>query len=276
MSDDIAMTLASSWTVFQQVLESDRQFQGLGLPRGWYLRFHYWGRWCDRRQQSPPVEMVTARLLEHRVTFPLSFAYAGMARGILLDREYQLADALGFVPRTVVDLGANIGLGALYLHCQFPEAQMVCVEPDPRNLPLLRQTLMLNRVPAQVIEGAIGVTSGRLNLRFGQNPACSALETSPMHRLDQQVAVTVQTMPDLLTALGWDHLDLLKIDIEGTEDELLSQNNDWLQRVRAIVLEIHPNTTAETIASYLQPYGFHLTRHGHGQEPVYLAMRSPS
>jgi FkbM family methyltransferase len=270
------MTLASSWTVFQQVLESDRQFHRLGLPRGWYLRFHYWGRWCDRRQQVPPIETLRATVLGQPVTFPLSFAYAGMAKGILLDQEYHLAPHLGFTPRTIVDLGANIGLGALYLHCQFPQAHLACVEPDPRNLPLLRQTLDLNGIPARVIEGAVGSTGGSLNLRFGKNPACSALETSPMHQLEQQVVVTVQTLPQLLSDLGWEDLDLLKIDIEGTEDELLSQDNQWLDRVRAIVLEIHPNTTPAAIGRYLQPYGFHLTRHSHGREPVYLALRSPA
>lgn len=267
------MNLTASWKGFWQVLEDDRQFRSLGLPQGWYVWFHYRGRLEYRLRRPFQVDLIQAQMLDRSVAFPLSFPYTGMAKGILLDQEYTLRNRLPFQPKRVLDLGANIGLGALSLYCQFPTAEFVCVEPDPRNHPLLQQTLTLNQISAHVIDCAVGPTPGVLNLRFGTDPTCSALETSPMHELEQTVPITVKTVPEILNQVGWDAVDLLKIDIEGTEDDLLAQHNQWLHRVGAIVLEIHPNTTPERIQSYIEPFGFHLQRHSHGREPVYLATR---
>ena len=43
--------------------------------------------------------------------------------------------------------------------------------------------------------------------------------------------VNIPSMPmtQILNSLGWDSVDLLKIDIEGAEDELLSVDNQWLK-----------------------------------------------
>src|SRR5262249_12200769 len=40
---------------------------------------------------------------------------------------------------TIVDCGANIGLTALYLASAYPNARILCVEPDPANFALLQR-----------------------------------------------------------------------------------------------------------------------------------------
>jgi hypothetical protein len=56
--------------------------------------------------------------------------------------------------------------------------------------------------------------------------------------------------------LGWNSLDLLKIDIEGYEAELLSKNADWLSVTREIVGEAHHGYTNEDLRNDLGRYGF--------------------
>ena len=268
------MNIVSSWKTFQKTLEEDRQFVNLGLPNWWYVLFHYRGRLEDRLNLPYHVDLIQANLGNKKISFPLSFPYASVAKGILLEQEYSLKKVLSFEPQTILDLGANIGLGSLHLSYQFPQAKFVCVEPDPRNLSLLKQTINLNQIPAKIFDCAVGATTGEFKLRFDRNPTCSALETSPMHQLAKTVTVEVKTIPDILQQTDWEAIDLLKIDIEGVEDELLSINNSWLKKVKAIILEIHPNTSPEKILSYLKPYGFNLQRHRQGREPVYLATKS--
>lgn len=270
------MTLRESWAVFQRIARRDQIFTQLGLPRGWYLRFHYWGRLCDRLHLDFPIETVTAKIFEKSIKFPLSAPYGCIAEGVFVDRQYQVVEQLNHTPGTILDLGANIGLGALYLHCQFPGAAIACVEPDPRNLPLLRETLDLNQIPATVIDAAVGGTPGQFNFVCYHQPGYSRLEHLLTHLPANNISVTVYTIPDILSRLGWTQIDLLKIDIEGAEEELLSQNNDWLTRVGAIILEIHNNTTPEAIASYLEPYGFQLMKQPIDSEPIYLAQRIKS
>lgn len=267
------MTLRESWAVFQRIARRDQIFTQLGLPRGWYLRFHYWGRLCDRLHLNFPVEIVAAKILNRSVKFPLSAPYACIAVGVFAEQQYQISDQLNDTPRTILDLGANIGLGTLYLQCQFPDAAIACIEPDPRNLPLLRQTLDLNQISATVIDAAVGGTSGKFNLVCDHQPGYSSFEHLLTHLPANVVSVNVYTIPSILSKLGWTQIDLLKIDIEGAEEELLSHNNDWLTQVGAIILEIHNNTTPEAIASYLKPYGFQLMQQPIDSEPIYLAQR---
>ena len=72
---------------------------------------------------------------------------------------------------------------------------------------------------------------------------------------------------------GWNDVDLVKIDIEGTEEALLTQNNSGLARTTTLILEIHPSCSPAAIADAISHYGFDLRRHGMGRKPVYVATR---
>lgn len=267
------MSLASSICVFREILDEDAQLSRLGAKRGTLLRLHYQGRWEFRRGFEPRCRRLRFQQFGRLVDLELSAPYEGTFKGIFLDQEYACSELMTAPPARILDLGANIGMGSVHFCCQFPTAEFLCVEPDPRNLRLLERNLKANAVPFSIVHAAVGAAPGTLNLRFGDNPTCSALESSPMHDLRETIAVSVTTVPELLAKAKWDSVDLVKMDIEGSEDELLSKTSGWLSRVGALVLEIHPSTTAEKIASYLAPFGFRLQRLGHGREPVYFALR---
>ena len=57
--------------------------------------------------------------------------------------------------------------------------------------------------------------------------------------------------------LGLERIDLLKIDVEGSEAEILRgiEDADW-SRIAQIAAEIHDDANAETIASMLGERGF--------------------
>ena len=63
--------------------------------------------------------------------------------------------------------------------------------------------------------------------RNGCSPSSESPKSSA-HRL----RVRQFTVPELLLALGWEGIDVLKIDIEGYEKTLFHGNNAWLSRVR--------------------------------------------
>ena len=268
------MNLASSLRVLGQTMSESRAFHGLGLPPYWFFCFHYRGRFNDRRSRPAPEQPIELRYRGRSLRFPLTPSYACALKGIFLDDEYALAEVLGRAPRRILDLGANIGMAAAALASQFPEAEFLLVEPDPRNLERLEKTVRWNGLSAEIVGSAVASSAGRLRLRIGQDPTCSALETSAMHILPETVEVEVCTVSQLLARAGWDAVDLVKIDIEGTEEEILTKNNDWLARTQALVLEIHPACRPEKITSILGGFGLHLRRHRSGREPVYVATRT--
>ncbi|OWY59180.1 hypothetical protein B7486_75970, partial [cyanobacterium TDX16] len=72
-------------------------------------------------------------------------------------------------PRTVLDLGANIGLTSLWFHQRWPEARFVLVEPDPANVVLARRNLDTNGVLGMVLAAAVGPEAG--SARFASDAA---------------------------------------------------------------------------------------------------------
>jgi FkbM family methyltransferase len=258
-------------------IHDDRSFHALGVPYGWYLRCHYQGRLNDRLRRPHPFRRLTLDMAGRKISLKLSEPYMGALKGIFIDREYDCSKQIGFAPTFVLDVGANIGFGSIYLSTIFPSATFALVEPDPRNIGPLKENLSLNGMDGiAIIQAAVGPTNGTLNLQCGADPTCSTLEGTSMHNNEHAVPVQVLSMPEVLKKLGWPQVDLMKVDIEGAEEMLLASNTDWLRVVRAILIEIHPNTTFERICAYLSPYGFTLSRLGSGREPVYFGVRQPA
>jgi FkbM family methyltransferase len=267
------MNVLKSLREFGRVLREDAAYRRLGRPFGWSLLFHYRGRWYDRMGTDMPLERVGFRIGGHALEFELNASSFGPFKGVFIEREYDCLSALARPPKRVLDLGGNVGFGSVFFSRAFPEASIAVVEPDPRNVRVLRRNLEANGVKATIVDGAIGPEEGAVKLRFGDDPACSSLVGTGMHDHPHSVEVAVTTVPRVMEKAGWDHVDLVKIDIEGTEEDLLARNNAWLGCVDAIILEIHPNTTPAKLNGYLAPYSFELARFGSGHEPVYFARK---
>ena len=163
-----------------------------------------------------------------------------------------------FNAKRIIDLGANIGLAALYFHCRYPDAHIACVEPSPGNLSVLRRVVALNTLPVTIFQCAIGPESGSTLFYETDNPTCC---NTLGNRNDNSERITVQqiTIPEIMDLLRWDLIDILKIDIEGYERILLRSNAHWLSRVSCIVGEIHEGYSFADLRADLAPFGFRLT-----------------
>lgn len=185
----------------------------------------------------------------------------GVDRGTLADIfERRLYDVSATGVKRVLDLGANIGAATLFFASRFPEAEFACVEPFPGNRAVLREAIKLNGIRATVFEGAVGTEAGESDLHLGGTPDSFSL--TPAAASAQRLRVRQFTVPELLAALGWDEIDLLKIDIEGYEKTLFRGNNAWLSRVRLIVGEAHGHVGygIDDVRADLEPLGFQVTR----------------
>ena len=74
----------------------------------------------------------------------------------------------------------------------------------------------------------------------------------------EYVEVDMLSVPALMQRIGWQEVDLLKIDIEGSEAEVLGGRPPWLKAVRCIIGEGHFGVgyTIETCRRDLEPMGF--------------------
>jgi FkbM family methyltransferase len=135
-------------------------------------------------------------------------------------------------PRTVIDLGANVGLTSLWLSSRYPVEQLVAVEPSSSNVAVLRRNLSGHN--ANVIHAAVGPGDG--SIAFTENAQSHLGRVGGHGGSVRQVSMRTvldEFPPDVM-------VDLLKVDIEGSEGQLFSGDLTWLRRVRAIIIEIHP------------------------------------
>ena len=110
--------------------------------------------------------------------------------------------------------------------------------------------------------------SGRSRLGIEPFYGKSSLEGTQLHSPQGFVDVTTRRIPEILDELGWRSVDLVKMDVEGMERDILADCGDWISRVGLIVLEVHGNTSAAELSSFLRPHGWTLERLGSHEEPT--------
>lgn len=168
-------------------------------------------------------------------------------------RYYELG--LSYNPETILDLGANIGLTAVYFGRVFPAAKIACVEPISGNVNVLRRNLELNGIAATVFEAAIDPDDGELQMEmhtydFGHKVATSDSLPSKL------VPCRAVSVPGIMKQMAWERIGLLKVDIEGHERILFSRNCDWVHAVDAICMECHPGFDRAEMVVLARDYGF--------------------
>lgn len=155
---------------------------------------------------------------------------------VFVKREYatpHLPDS----PRLIIDGGANVGYASIYFANRFPSAKIYAIEPEKSNY----QTLILNTQAYQNIEpiqAALWPSNTQLSI-VNPNAEKYAIQVSS-DDLESNKVVEGVTLMHLFTRAKSQRIDILKLDIEGSEKELFESDADvWLMRTTSIVIELH-------------------------------------
>jgi FkbM family methyltransferase len=140
-------------------------------------------------------------------------------------------------PPLILDLGANIGLAALYFAKNWPAAHIISVEPDRENFLMMGENLDgLRNVHA--VNAAVASEDGAVRI---VDPGASfwALRTelAPPDAADTVPAMSIESL--IKFAPPNCRPFIAKIDIEGFESDLFSQNTDWVKSFPIIIIELH-------------------------------------
>jgi FkbM family methyltransferase len=162
---------------------------------------------------------------------------------ILVDEVYALVLRRIRECRTIIDLGANIGLASLYFAVHYPQATIVPVEPHPGNYEMLIKNLqgLLASGRCRPLRAAIWSEERPLvaDPRKPLDGYNAFAVCEPRQELEASPRIAGVTIPKILRDSNWDRVDLVKMDIEGAEIEVFRGNPDWLAKVRAIAIEFH-------------------------------------
>lgn len=164
------------------------------------------------------------------------------------DGEYAMN--LAFTPKTVLDIGGNIGGFTVWAKEQWPDARVIAYEPHPDNAATFRlNTKSLTGV--ELIEAALtGSRFGSISLIEGDYPGCHSI-SMPVG----ETSIEVKCFP----AASAQSAEFVKIDTEGSELDIL-QGLD-LSETKVVVLEYHRAKDRHDISSLLSARGFQEVEH---------------
>jgi FkbM family methyltransferase len=172
-----------------------------------------------------------------------------------------------------VDIGANIGYFSLIAAGLVGKnGQVIAIEPIPRTHDLLRANIELNGfTQVRAEQYALGTSIGSLELHLPPPEAhrdylVTGLEIPGWSSL----AVQCTTIDEAFSSWKMPRIDLIKIDVEGSEPQVISGGRSVLSsgRVRALICEISGvhlarwNMSSQTIIDDLASLGFRHARLG--------------
>lgn len=158
----------------------------------------------------------------------------GLFCEIFIDSPYspeQYADVT-----TILDLGANVGVSALYFRLLYPDARIHSFEPDPANVEQLRHNA---RYLGDVTIHEYAVSGENGEISFYIDPHRGSSSSTQKHRdRQQEIIVETKTLESLFEELALDKVDILKFDIEGSEEAVFT-NFRKFDKIRFLFGEIH-------------------------------------
>lgn len=180
---------------------------------------------ATRRVNRPLTLSVAGPTDRLRFTVPDHAAFKVMGE-IFCDGEY--AVDLPSAPRSILDLGSNIGASVLFFRLAYPDARIVAIEPSPNLVGLLRRNT--RDLDVEVRDVAVAAESGPLTFY----EATESWAGSTTSAVGEPIEVTAVAFDDLLA----EDFDFIKIDIEGAEFEILADSSR-IAGVSTIIGEIH-------------------------------------
>ena len=157
---------------------------------------------------------------------------------IFIRSEYDFA--VRRQPKVIVDAGANIGLASIYFANKYPEARIISVEPELGNFRVLEKNAASypNIVP---VRAAVWKENTKINVvdpglgewAFMTHEKGAGAPGQVMQEVD------AMTIDRIVENHKLDHIDILKIDVEGAECEIFENPSAWIDRVDSMIVELH-------------------------------------
>jgi len=236
-----------------------RSIQNLGA--GAFARY-----WWHQKSKLPRTGVfnLTSRYAPYPLQCRAGTSDIDVFKHIYVLREYAFLDELKN-PSLIIDCGANVGMSSAYFLARFPEARVIAIEPDPGNYQQLVHNTAHDDERVKAIQA--GVWSKQVGLKFvdtafgdGRAWAIGVEEALPGEPVD----INAVSIPQILANEPADQrISLLKIDIEGAELPLFSENaGDWLGRVDNLVIELHGPECEQVFYDAIKPFDFEITPSG--------------
>ena len=185
----------------------------------------------DSRQMKFNILKEEYNLVIREGTSDLSVFYQ-----VFVDDNYKYSYAKD--PQIILDIGANVGYTSIYYAKLFPKSKIYCLESDPENYKILLKNIEKypNITPCN---GALYSRDTILSI-YDPNLGEWGLQVSETEN-NTNKKVQAYSFNSLLKLWELENtiIDVLKIDIEGSEKELFEGDVGFLNSVDLMIIETH-------------------------------------
>jgi FkbM family methyltransferase len=144
----------------------------------------------------------------------------------------------------VWDVGANFGLHCVTLKLLRPDLRIIAFEPAPEQAARIIENAALNGVSLDILTMGLGAYSsiGRLYIMRKGNPGMTTFSPWSKVSYDMHLQAQIETGDRLIELEIVPYPYLLKVDVEGAEEEVFKGLNKTLSgdRVRRVIFEGGP------------------------------------
>ena len=150
-----------------------------------------------------------------------------------IEKRFRDIVAVGKKP-LIVDAGANIGASVVWFAIKFPGSHIVAFEPDPENFSLLESNCI--GLDVDLYNAAIGSEEGMVSV-FDPGQGEWGYRTIISQTGSCRLMPLANTLREKFDA-GYAPL-IIKIDIEGGEDNLFKKNTGLMDEFPLLIIELH-------------------------------------
>lgn len=221
------------------------------------------------KENGQVVKMLVRKYTRDFLVFSEFFLEEGYLSFV---KQYNQGNDVHFV----IDAGANIGCAAIFLHTYFPNAHIVCIEPETSNFNLLVKNVNINTISNKItcVNKAIWNSVTHLNL-MQRDYSSDAFHVMEKEISDEVIStVNTTTIPAVMKSFNTERLDFLKMDIEGAEKALFEDSEHlekFLPFTSSLTLEIHTEfISTSKIVDQLSKYNFNVQVLPHSGDSAFV------
>ncbi|OSZ82625.1 hypothetical protein CAP35_04990 [Chitinophagaceae bacterium IBVUCB1] len=238
-------------------------FHGLYKSYSQFKKFGYGGLILWSKKHAKKKQTISVKLKDFAYPIYLRTASSDYETFLQVFDQNEYKFPYPEAAKVIIDCGANIGFASLYLARLFPDALIIAVEPEPSNFELLKKNTALypnitcinsgiwtKKTMLEIVDTGIGEWGFMVKECAEDTPG----------------AVPAVGINDIMQDYKLQTIDILKIDIEGSEKEVFSENEQlWLPKVKMLVTELHDRMkkgTANAFFNAINKYEYRMEMNG--------------
>lgn len=207
---------------------NDLKHLGKLILRSDYRRYHFA---TEKLRRKSRYTHTTTNILGKEIELVDSASFLFMYKEIFEQQIYKFR-AKNSEP-FIIDCGANIGLSVLYFKTLYPKSQVVAFEPDIKVFKVLKSNIeRFSLSGVNLINKA--VWTSETNLEF-MSDGSDGGRVIQLEQDKEKYQVKTVRLRDYLSK----PVDFLKLDIEGSETEVIKDCQDLLANVDNLFVEYH-------------------------------------